>query len=238
MYEQLLKRTGKVKMVREGLKDIRKKYLEGGLVPEEIYKKYEEGDFTPKKKYLLWMLKQYVRDSSRPEHILDVVRGFDRMVRRRLIENPDIYQFRTYDEVDQAISAAEEKEEEKGQKKLSKEGDTEVIMDNPDFLIIVPNTHSAAKPWGQGADPSSSGAYQGGRKAKWCITGQKGHWDSYFRRGDKFYFIIDKKTNVKWCIQVSPDGRKTAWDQRDSSMRFEEWEKKVKWKQRIAKYEK
>jgi hypothetical protein len=253
MYLQLLEKTEGVELF-DSLQSIRKKYLEGGLVPEEVYKMYEDGDHTPKKKYLQWMLKQYVEDPSRPEHILDLVKAYDDLIVRRLVTNTDIYRYRTWGELEQEIlQATEETERERDLGKLSsrKGEDAEVILDNEDFLIVKPSTLKGSSPWGQGIKQggdddkkkSSRNEPIPGYKAEWCTTASYG-WDGhYVKNGELFYYIYDKKTGLKWCIQVYPqrwssedEVRRRAWNQLDNSMSMEDFHEKTNWPERARKY--
>jgi hypothetical protein len=202
----------------EGESSARKKYVDTDKISKEDFDIISRGDPTPNKKYLDWMARTYAANPERPEHMGDVVRAWHRFVMRGKIEKKDIFQYRNVEELEQAVEKAESETEKKAVDK-SIQKDAVKRFENERFVVIEPLSLEGSKPWGQEGHLAPG-------KAKWCITADWG-WKSYYRQGDRFYFVYDKLKKKKWCIQVSPSGKKTAWDSEDRSMPYEQWLKKL-----------
>ncbi len=128
---------------------------------------------------------------------------------RGLIEQHDINQFHTREELEAALGAIEGKKSKSQTKKDIKSEGVEVVHENDKIMIISPNTYEASQFYGKGS--------------KWCtaMNSTRNYWDSYYSQGVKLYYIIHKKTDKKYAVAVYPDGRKSVFDQQDKSMTFE-----------------
>ena len=65
-----------------------------------------------------------------------------------------------------------------------------MVLDTPNFIVYVPNTHEASMQLGKGTD--------------WCTAHENPDWyDKYTKDGGKLYIIKNKKTGERW--QYSDD---------------------------------
>lgn len=216
MSQKYLDILERVVTIKEGKAQIKKKYVDTGKLPEDIFKKFIEGDPTgPKGKYLDWMAKTYVANPEREDHMLDVIKMFHRLALRRRIDKSDIYQYRTLEDLEKAAIEAEKTMSKTQAKKKTKEEGSTVVMDNDRVLIVVPETYEASKVYGSGT--------------KWCTSMKDTdhHWKSYYREGCKLYYIIDKKENKKYAVLVRPNGQKTVYDELDKTIDFDVLQKKL-----------
>ena len=212
MFDSLFE---KVDGIKEGAAQVKKRYVDSGELPEEIFKKFVEGDPTRQKgKYIDWMAKIYVGNPERPDHMVDVIRMFHSMVMRKKIRKTDIYQYGTVDEVEEAAIKAEKKKSKSEVKKDIRK-DMTVVLDDERKMIIVPETYEASLKYGM--------------HTKWCTASKSTdtHWKAYYRQGCKLYYIIDKLENKKYAVLVYPNGTKHVYDELDKSISFEELEKKL-----------
>jgi len=205
-------------MVKEGVSSARAEYVDTGKVPEDVFDMFVRGDPSRKKKYVEWMAREYVNDPTRPEHTVDDIRLFDQAVMRNKItgEGKDIYQYANREELEQALDAASSGEELKT--KISDkdlESQMNVIRDDKEFLIVQPLTHAASY-----VAAKAVGAKSKEGKIPWCTAykGERGegHWKDYYYRNTTFYMVVQKRTGVKFMVEVGAKGKATAWDESDS----------------------
>lgn len=203
----------------ESVKDAHTLFVDTGKIPEDIFKRFVRGDPTRKGKYVEWICKQYTIDPSRPEHLLDVVRMFDRLVQRKKIKKTDIYKY-NLESLEQAIEGAKGVRT-KGEIRTEIKADVEKVFENEDWLVISPKTYEAACFYGKGT--------------KWCITGRiKEYWSDYTMRGVKFYFVMDKKDkDKKYAVAVYLSGEMEVYDEVDKIVPNERFKKIFKIEERV-----
>jgi len=201
--------------ILEGLSSAKAIYLDTNKVPRDIFMQFEKGDNTKTKKYLDWMCREYVMDSSRPGHIVDVVRLYDNYAQRNLIpqEYKDIYKY-GLNEIDTKLG---ELGDVKSKTEIEKEvkSNIEKVFENDKVLIVSPKTFEAS-------------CYYGAN-TKWCTAAKnREKWDSYASRGVKLYYIVFKEDNVKVAIAISIDGTKEVRDSLDNNVPYLGIAKKLK----------
>jgi len=199
----------------EGLKDIRRKYVDSEMVPEDIFKKFETADPTSTKKYLDWMCRMYVQTPDRVTHIADIIPIFDQQVERQLLKgsDADIGKYKDLDSMDTAV-ASKEGVKTKGEQHKEIKAGAEKVYEDDDLLIVSPETYEASCKYGAGT--------------KWCTASMtRTHWDNYFRKGVKLYYIIDKKKNTKFAAAIIPEGEE-YFDATDKAISFETLVKRLR----------
>ena len=199
----------------EGLKDIRRKYVDSEMVPEDIFKKFETADPTSTKKYLDWMCRMYVQTPDRATHIADIIPIFDQQVERQLLKgsDADIGKYKDLDSMDTAV-ASKEGVKTKGEQHKEIKAGAEKVYEDDDLLIVSPETYEASCKYGAGT--------------KWCTASMtRTHWDNYFRKGVKLYYIIDKKKNTKFAAAIIPEGEE-YFDATDKAISFETLVKRLR----------
>ena len=199
----------------EGLKDIRRKYVDSEMVPEDIFKKFETADPTSTKKYLDWMCRMYIQTPDRATHIADIIPIFDQQVERQLLKgsDADIGKYKDLDSMDTAV-ASKEGVKTKGEQHKEIKAGAEKVYEDDDLLIVSPETYEASCKYGAGT--------------KWCTASMtRTHWDNYFRKGVKLYYIIDKKKNTKFAAAIIPEGEE-YFDATDKAISFETLVKRLR----------
>lgn len=213
MFEQLF---NQINDVFEGASQVKKRFVDSGQLPEDIFQKFVEGDPTRERgKYLDWMAKTYVATPERPDHMVDMIRAFHSFVQRKKIEKTDIHQYKSVEELETALNAAEKKKSKSEIRKKIKDEGAKVVMETDRVKIIVPETYEASKLYGQ--------------NTKWCTAARETdrEWKSYYRQGCKLYYIIDKKTKKKYAVLVYPSGQKHVYDELDNTIDFSVLEKEL-----------
>jgi hypothetical protein len=185
--------------------DLEQIYVQSGKVPKKVFKYYVANDDTPTKKYVQWMCKQYTINPSEAYHYPDIAREFDKFSKRKKLAKTDIYQYQAK-ELEQELSALRHTKSKRQEKEEVKQG-AEVVYEDEQLLIIHPTTTESSCLYGKGT--------------KWCISTkdlEDSMFPQYRKRGNKFYFIIDKVRNKKFAVQVKLDGEKIVWTSRDAQI--------------------
>ncbi len=193
-------------------KDLKIKYVDSKQIPEEIFVKFVEGDPTSQKKYLAWMLKQYIADPSRPEHMVDVIQLFYSEL--NTIEQKDVNAYKSVEELDKvAVAAAETKSKSQTKKEVKSEG-AKLIYDKDGVKVYEITTWEAAKLYGSGT--------------KWCISGRSGsHWRRYFgAKGANIYFVISD-AGKKYAIVNYQGGQREVFDAKDNYIDYDMMKKRL-----------
>ena len=207
LLERLLK-------IYEGWKDVYHQFVDSGKVSAAVFTKFRTEDPSDTKKYLQWMCKQYISNPGRQTHIVDVVKMFDQQVQRNLIKG-DESDINKYD-LEGADKVAKKQSQEKthGEVKREQKSESIIVDETDDYLIVVPESHSASCFYGA--------------NTKWCTSGKTAeHWDSYWKENIKIYIIIDKKKNKKYAIAVGPNGAMEAFDEKDRKISLPSIEKQM-----------
>ena len=181
-------------LIFEGLKDLQIQYVDSGKVPEEIFKKFEDADPTLTKKYVDWMCRIYLQTPDRATHIIDIIPVFDQKVKKQIFKGSeaDIGRYKDLDSVDTALASKEGVKTKGEQHKEIKAGADKVYEDD-DLLIVSPETYESSCKYGAGT--------------KWCTTSiNREHWDAYYKKGVKLYYLIDKKNNEKFAAALHSAG--------------------------------
>ncbi len=155
---------------------VRKKY---SSIPSRTFNSLVNYDETDTKKYLDYMCFVWTKCRS-AKQTKDIVSKFDSLL--PYIDNKDIYspQYRDYDEFLKVITQAEIVKEEKS---FNREEHVDVILENDDFILLIPKTHV--------------GSLKYGANTKWCTTSKyhAGTFQNYASRGFLFYLIRKKQKN-------------------------------------------
>ena len=201
LLERLLK-------IGEGLKDLRKLYVESGKISQEVFDELSSYDISKSKKYVGWMVREYIKNPSiqdRPRHLRDVIQLFNTLQQKNLIDK-DIYKF-GLDELEQKMAGVSSKGAKSKSEitRVTKEEGAEQVLETNKVLVLRLDNYEACKLYGM--------------HTKWCITG-KGYWDQYTARGIRFYFVIDKIKNKKYAVAVYLSGEKEVYDEKDKKVPF------------------
>lgn len=151
-------------------------------------------------KYGKWLLNLFNRgkiSEKDSEKIPTLLNQFTTYKNR--IQNRDLNSYKTLDELAEILSSVVDdmstltpsqktkflKRIKSGKVKIDKSDDYEIVLDTPNFIVYVPNTHEASMKLGKGT--------------KWCTAHENPeHYNSYTEDNGKLYIIKNKKTGERW----------------------------------------
>ena len=127
---------------------------------------------------------------------MESLNEFEIHAKANRITNPDISQYKDFNQIHYAVKEAEEKV------KL-KELEKQVIklFDNDEWSVVIPLSYEASKIYGE--------------NTKWCTT-QERYWNDYYKTY-KLIYIQNKRTNEKYAVSRHwEDNKKVqAWMSND-----------------------
>jgi len=220
MFNNLLEKVWEAdnisKLIESKIKDLHFQFVDSGKVPEETFNMFVKADPSREKyKYLQWMLKQYLFNPERSQHIIDVTVLFDDQVKKGKIsgEESDIYRY-TLEEADKLASEKSELKTHGEEEREIKAEESERIKETDRYLIVRPKTHKASCFYGA--------------NTKWCTSAKTSdYWYKYWKEGNNIYIVIDKKKDKKYAVVVSFFGRKTVYDEKDEVISFDDLKRKL-----------
>ena len=128
---------------------------------------------------------------------MDALNEFERHAKANRITNPDISQYKDFNQINDAVKEAEEKVR-------LKELEKQVIKlyDDDEWSVVIPLSYEASKTYGA--------------NTKWCTT-QERYWNDYYKTY-KLIYIQNKKTNEKYAVSRHwEDNKKVqAWMSNDN----------------------
>ena len=151
-------------------------------------------------KYGKWILNLFNKNKLSNEdidNITDVLNQFTTY--RNRIANKDLNSYKSVADLEDTLANVVDddsmltdrqkvrflKNVKSGKVKVSAEDDYDVVLDTPNFIVYVPNTHEASMKLGKGT--------------KWCTAHENPDWyNHYTENGDKLYIVKDKKTGDRW----------------------------------------
>jgi len=181
-----------------------------------------ENDPTETNKYLPFMVKQaetwvdWLKEELKNntfKEMFDIVKEFEELSNKNLLENKDIYSYSSNQEVVDTIKLAREKVTKSQVKKF----ETLTLHEDDRFLVIQPLTSR------------SSNVY--GKSTKWCVASEQNDYKKYFNQYTEngvLVYVIDKsikeeqtRDNIYSKVAFHNDKTKTGqaattiWDSKD-----------------------
>lgn len=174
-------------------------------------------------KYLPFMIKctsewvQWINNELKNEtfkEMFEVIKDFDDLSERNLLENKDIYSYESNQDIIEAVKLAKEKVTRSEVKKK----ETEVLYEDDQWLIIYPLSVRSSNLYGKGT--------------KWCVSSEDNNYGKYYKQyteNGSLVFVIDKtvkeseyRTNEFAKVAFHNDRKKndgiTLWDIQDKQM--------------------
>lgn len=151
-------------------------------------------------KYGKWLLNLFNRGKITEndfDEIPDLLNQFTTYKNR--IQNKDLNSYKTLDELAETLASVIDdmsmltpsqrtkflKRVKSGKIKVDKSEDYDIVLNTPNFIVYVPNTHEASMKLGKDTD--------------WCTAHEDPKWyNDYTKNGKKLYIIKDKKTGERW----------------------------------------
>lgn len=134
------------------------------------------------------------------EEIIDAIKLFHKY--QSQLDKKDINQYKSLDELDNALEPFLQKEKER---ELEKQVDK--IYEDDKFIVVKPKTEEASCKYGS--------------NTKWCVTQKNaGHFERYTSGNQGLYFVIDKKNSTnknysKIALHFDNSGTLKYWDSTD-----------------------
>lgn len=184
-----------------------------------------ENDPTETNKYLPFMIKQaetwvdWLKDELKNntfKEMFDIVKEFEELSQKNLLENKDIYSYSSNQEIVDTIKLAREKVTKSQVKKF----ETVTLFEDDRWLVIQPLTSR------------SSNVY--GKSTKWCVASESNDFKKYFNQYTEngvLTYVIDKSikeeqtrdtlySKVAFHCDKNKQGHSatTIWDTKDSQV--------------------
>jgi hypothetical protein len=174
-------------------------------------------------KYLPFMIKctsdwvEWINNELKNEtfkEMFEVVKDFEDLSQRNLLDNKDIYSYETNQDIIEAVKIAKEKVTRSEVKKK----ETEVLYEDDRWLIVFPLTTRSSNLYGKGT--------------KWCVSSEDNNYGKYYKQytdNGVLIFVIDKsvkeseyRNNDFAKVAFHNDKKKTdgitLWDIKDIQM--------------------
>ena len=180
-------------------------------------------DPTKSNKYLPFMIKctadwvEWINNELKNEtfkEMFDVIKDFEDLSQRNLLENKDIYSYESNQDIIEAVKTAKEKITRSEVKKK----ETEVLFEDNRWLVVFPLSTRSSNLYGKGT--------------KWCVSSEDNNYGKYFKQyteNGSLVFVIDKsvkeseyRSNDFAKVAFHNDRKKndgvTLWDIKDKQM--------------------
>ena len=169
----------------ESLLSAQKSYFETGKITQEQFDLISSIDPSTSKDYTHWLCKQFINGASVDE-LKDAIDLYYMAVKKNLTTIKDIFRFKTLNDLELHLNSiafgTQTRNEQEEQ--LRKDG-AELVWSNEDSSIKIYLIKTKQGSCLYGAD------------TKWCITGKNSIFDSYYRMGVSFYFIINNNYKTR-----------------------------------------
>ena len=186
------------KLLIEGRQeDFKKKYK---TLPDDVKDIIIKSDPSGNNKYLDWMGRIIVTDKD--AKLNDLIKDVDQFHKYQSSGLGDINKFKTLKDLQTALTT---RNKSKGEQ--TREGG-KILIDNDDFLVVVPTTHDSCRYYGN--------------NTRWCIVGNVDWWNKYFHE-NSIIIIHNLKINEKYAVVGTSDGYYDVYDEQDNSHRYNDY---------------
>ena len=188
--------ANKIQSLVEGVKELQHKFVVSGRIDQNTFDKFVSADASPTKKYLGWMIREYLKSPEKNEAtaklVIEYCTWFEDYKDIKNLPEKDLYKYSMetlkplYAETQTSIVRYEPKAK------------TPVVYEKGDVKVLKINTHEQSRTWGL--------------VGVWCITQPDPRWWTKYTRKDKLtpYFVI--KGSEKICVMVHPDKSLEGYD--------------------------
>lgn len=151
-------------------------------------------------KYGKWLLNLYNKGKISENDFNEITPLLNQFkIYRNRIQNKDLNSYKSLDDLAQVLASVIDddsmltdrqkvrflKNVKSGKVQLDASDDYDVVLDTPNFVVYVPNTHEASMKLGKGT--------------KWCTAHENPAWyEKYTKDEHKLYIIKDKNTGERW----------------------------------------
>jgi len=187
----------------------KKRFLDRGLISDEVFERFLEVDITPTKRFIEKMCEFFVAGSSEGE----VITTFQKVTQSKI--KFDISTIKSLSELSDILSREGLTANRNKLQLSANEKGVEITYEDDRFTVLYITTKEASKKYGSGTT--------------WCISAEKkNQWDNYKKNGSDFYFIYDyKTTNKAWkklAVEVKYIGDVKVYNTFDNAKDYIGWE--------------
>jgi hypothetical protein len=170
-----------------------KQYVDSNKLTQDELKVLIDIDPTPTRKYVGWMAKQWItKQVTDIDDLRNTIEEFNTLSERGKTKTKDIYQIKSFKDLQNEINQINQSGEGVSNKDL--ESDYEIIIDNPDLLIMSPHTHEASRKLGLSYF-SYRKCQDGGKDSAWCTTYKApDHFNDYYYTNNVTFYYIKVKS--------------------------------------------
>ena len=189
-------------ILQETIADVKKYYPN---IPDDIFMELIALDptYTGKDsvgKYGKWLLNLFNKNKISKTDFDEIPTLLNQFtIYRNRIQNKDLNSYKTLDDLADVLASVVDddsmltpnqknkflKKVKSGKIKLDASDDYDIVLDTPNFIVYVPNTHEASMKLGKGT--------------KWCTAHENPDWyDEYTLLGNKLYIVKNKRTRERW----------------------------------------
>lgn len=216
--------------------EAKRTYLDRGIITKEVFERFLREDPTTQKKYVFYMIKEYLRqaddagdkttgidindlDMGILSPIFSYVTEYETLIGRVPQDKRDIYKlsFRDLVDVVEELNSSNGETDISSLRKRARQGSDNFnemgIVSIPGVTVVAPYSHDAICYYGQGT--------------RWCVSmDTPSHWMGYyFNQNNTFYIISITGDNVKKKIR---DHYYNKWERMGLGKQTYD-KKKMKW---------
>ena len=186
-----------------------KKYVELGLLSNDVLDKLISIDPSKTNKYVGWMSKIWMNEQPDLEQLRNTIEEYDVFLNKGKIKTKDINQFKTFKDLYSEVDVLNQSGESFSNKDLK--SDYETIINNEDLLVKVPHTHEASRKLGLSDfyyEDKIPVVQQG---SQWCTTYKKSNYFNcfYYQSMKTFYYV---KVKSKQIIEELKKNFPISWE--------------------------
>ena len=151
-------------------------------------------------KYGKWILNLFNKGTIAEKDFKDIAKILNQFTTyRNRVQNKDLNSYKTLDDLSDTLAQVVDddsmlsdrqklrfkKNVKAGRVSTAAEDDYNVVFEDDQYIVYVPNTHEASMKLGKGT--------------KWCTAHENRDWyDKYTKDGHKLYIVKDKETGKRW----------------------------------------
>jgi hypothetical protein len=171
-----------------------KQYVNQGKLTNENLKALLLLDPTDTKKYIGWISKVWINNKPDVDDLGNAIQEYDTLSRKGKTKTKDIYQFKTFNDLQTELDSINQTGEDISVKELETDYDT--IVDNSNLIIMSPHTHAASRKLG--LSYFSFRKCDEGKDSSWCTTYKApDHFnDYYYTHNVTFYYVRIKSKSL------------------------------------------
>jgi hypothetical protein len=195
----------------ESKSSAKKRFLDRGLVSNEVFERFLDVDTTPTKKFIEKMCEFFVGGSTQE----DIIQTFQKATKSNV--KFDISTIKTLSELQEILSQEGLTGSRDRVQIGANEKGVEITYEDDRFTVLYITSKQASKKYGKGT--------------LWCISAEKkNQWSNYFPQSE-FYFIYDyKTTNKAWkklAVEIRPDNKVEVYNTFDNVKNYDDWYKDI-----------